>query len=349
MFSRSVLKTALCPWRFTLWPSNGFFSFLFVRLRLLLIVAVVVLLACENGFDPRGTFEDRLVLFSVLTPATDTIQVRLQSTYDPPAQDPLSHTTEPTLSGTAASLLWSRGGMLALRDTVVPHPNPGRYTTGLHLLTGVPLRVERGEIYTVRVDVPGYPRAEGTATVPGTAPFYFQNEDVLSHPSDYLTLDMDLLVGLPPDAFGFLPRLYVEYVVLSADSAVERIEVPSSLRVSVNGVDPIYPTLRGSSVAEERTIATVELSTFKTDAYQFALAEVRDRYGLANVRFLRAILYVTLVDEHLYKYYFLVNGFFDPYSVRTDQPDYSNVIGGVGLVGAYTVDSLSVSLPSTIN
>lgn len=319
-----------------------------MRARLLLIMPAVVLLACENGFDPRGTFEDRLVLFSVLTPATDTIQVRLQATYDPPGQDPLSQTTGPTFAGTAASLLWSRGGMLALRDTVLPHPNPGRYTTGLHLLTGAPLRVMRGETYTVRVDAPGYPRAEGTATVPGTAPFYFLNEILLSNPGSYQDHGLDVIVGLPPDAFGYLARLFVEYEVVSAGSLVERIEVPSDLDVSTNGAKPVYPALQGSSVSVERTTAILEMFTFRTEAYRFALAEVGNRYGVANVRYRRAILFVTLVDEHLYKYYFLVNGFFDPYSVRTDQPDYSNVRGGVGVVGAYTVDTLSVQLPPTI-
>jgi hypothetical protein len=313
-----------------------------------MIATALILLSCETAFDPRGTFEDELVLFSILSPATDTIQVRLQATYDPPSQDPLSHTTEPTFSGTVASLLWSRGGALVLRDTVVPHPNPGRYTTGLHLLTGAPLQVARGETYTVRVDVPGFPRAEGTATVPGTALFYFQNEDVLIHPSSYLATEIELVVGLPPDAFGFVPRLYLEYEILTAGSAVERVEVPSELRMSVNGIDPIYPILQGSSATVERTSTTYEPFTFKTDAYGFALAKIRDRYGASNVRFRRAALYVTFVDEHLYKYYFLVNGFFDPYSVRTDLPDYSNVRGGVGLVGAYTLDSLSVPLPSAI-
>jgi hypothetical protein len=308
----------------------------------------MALLACETAFDPRGTFEDRLVLFSILSTSTDTVQVRLQATYDPPTLDPLSHTTEPPLAGTSGSLLWDRGGSLALRDTVIPHPNPGRYSTGMHLLTGAPHRIVRGGTYTIRVDAPGYPRAEGTATVPNIAPFYFQNPDIFSNPSLYLSLQMDLLVGLPEEAFGYIPRLYLEFEVLGAGSVVQRVEVPSDLLTSRSGPEPIYPTLQGSSARAERTGGSTERFTYRTEAYRFVLAEILNRYGSLNVTFKRAALYLTLVDEHVYKYFSLVNGFFDPYSVRTDQPDYSNVRGGVGVVGAIAVDSLFIPLPSRI-
>jgi hypothetical protein len=50
----------------------------------------------------------------------------------------------------------------------------------------------------------------------------------------------------------------------------------------------------------------------------------------------------TQVEENLYKYYNLANGFQDPYSIRTDQPDFSNIQGGLGIFGAMTLDSVRV-------
>lgn len=302
------------------------------------------LLACEETFDPRGTVENRLVLYAVLTPATDTVQVRLQSTYDPPDHDPLSHTTEPTLIP-AAQLLWS-GGSVVLSDTVMTHPDSLRYANGMHVLSASPLRVQRGRSYVVRVDAPGFPRAEATTRVPGPAPFSFRNEAVLTDPASYVDLNVDVLINLPVDAYGYWPRLYLEYQVLSADSAYERVEVPSELEIKDSDVRPVYPTLRGALSPGERSVPSLEVFRYAGDAYRYAIADVQKRYTAANVRFRRVILYLTLVDEHMYKYYYIVHGFFDPYSVRTDEPDYSNVAGGVGVVGSYTFDSLSVSLPS---
>lgn len=309
----------------------------------LAILSLFGLLACEETFDPRGTKEDRLVLYAILSPATDTVLVRLQATYDPPSSDPLSHRTEPTLTPTS-QLLWS-GGSAALTDSIIPHPDPIRYTNGMHVLKASPLRVVRGRSYVVQVDAPGFPRAEATTRVPGAAPFSFRNEDVLVHPADYENLDIDLLVDLPVEAYGFWPRLFLEYEVLSTDSVLERVEVPFELATSVDGVEPVYAMLRGASSVGHRTVSSLEVFTYEQDAYRYAIDHVRERYAAGSVRFRRVILYLTIVDEHLYKYYYIVHGFFDPYSVRTDEPDYSNVAGGAGVVGSYTVDSLTISLP----
>ncbi len=310
------------------------------------IFSLFVLLACEESFDPRGTVEDRLVLYAVLSPATDTVTVRLQSTYDPPDHDPLSHTTEPALIPTS-QVMWS-GGSVALSDSIIPHPDPLRYTNGMHMLTTAPLRVQRGRSYTIRVDAPGYPRAEATTRVPGPAPFSFRNEAVLTDPASYIDLDIDVLINLPVEAYGYWPSLFLEYVILSADSALERIEVPSELEVANSDVVPVYPSLRAGTPAGDRTVPSQEIFTFTGDAYRYALSEVYGRHTAANVRFRRVVLYLTLVDEHLYKYYYIVHGFFDPYSVRTDEPDYSNVLGGAGVVGSSTLDSLTVFLPGVL-
>ncbi len=307
------------------------------------ILSLFALLACDDSFDPRGTMENRLVLYAILSPATDTVLIRLQATYDPPSSDPLSHRTEPTLTPTS-QLLWS-GGSAALTDTVLPHPDPVRYTNGMHVLKTSPLRVVRGRSYVVQVDVPGFPRAEATTRVPGAAPFSFRNEDVLIHPTSYEDLDIDLLIDLPVEAYGYWPRLFLEYEVHSADTLLERVEVPFELETSVDGVEPVYATLQGASTSAFRTVPSQEVFTYAQDAYLYAIAHVRERYAAGTVRFRRVILYLTIVDEHLYKYYYIVHGFFDPYSVRTDEPDYSNVAGGAGVVGSYTLDSLAISLP----
>ncbi len=318
-----------------------------MRTAATILFAIVMLGGCERGFDPRGTFENRLVVFGLLSPSTDTVMFRLQATYDLQGADPMSHTTEPDLSGGTATLSWDRYSA-SLRDTVVPHPNAERYSNGLRILTTSPLRVERGMTYTVRVDVPGYPRAEATAKVPSIAPFYFRNEALLSNPSSFTGLDLELFIGLPPEAFGYLPNLQLEYEVLSEGGRVERREVPSRLAVSAADVKPEYPTLQGSTAEEPRYSYGAEAFRYEGSAYRFLIRSIVDQYGAANIRYRRAILYLTLVDEHAYKYTFLVNGFFDPITVRTDQPDYSNVNGGVGMVGAFVVDSLTVPLPAVI-
>ena len=58
----------------------------------------------------------------------------------------------------------------------------------------------------------------------------------------------------------------------------------------------------------------------------------------------RALVVLTQVDEDLYAYSKRVNGFEDPFSIRTDLPDYSNISGGHGIFGALVEDSVFVEL-----
>lgn len=311
-------------------------------LRASAIVVLLTGLGCEGTFDPKGTFENRLVLFGLLTPGADSIQIRLQSTYDPPEPDPLSTTTGPDLSGATATILWG-SGQSTLRDTLVPHPDTGRYTTGLHLLT-TPLRVARGTTYTVRVDLPGYGRAEASTTVPATAPVYFRNVALLLDPT--ASNDLGIIVGLAPEAYGYLPRLVLEYEIVSQGNRLEQREVPSELITTATAVSPEYPRIQSATSARTAGSITYELFEYRASAYRYVLQRLFETYGQGDLRFRRAILTVTTVDRHLYTYYFLVNGFFDPYTVRTDLPDYSNVAGGVGVVGSFAVDSVVVNLPA---
>jgi hypothetical protein len=51
------------------------------------------------------------------------------------------------------------------------------------------------------------------------------------------------------------------------------------------------------------------------------------------------------IDKNLYSYYLTTHSYNDPHSTRLDEPFFSDVVGGVGLVGAYTLDSLMHILP----
>ena len=51
------------------------------------------------------------------------------------------------------------------------------------------------------------------------------------------------------------------------------------------------------------------------------------------------------VERNLYAYFRVAHAYNDPHSTRLDEPLFSNAVGGVGGIGAYTVDSLVHILP----
>jgi len=57
------------------------------------------------------------------------------------------------------------------------------------------------------------------------------------------------------------------------------------------------------------------------------------------------VLQFIQLDENLYNYYAIVRGFDDPFSLRLDKPNFSNIKNGTGLFASYSVDSLVQVLP----
>lgn len=86
------------------------------------------------------------------------------------------------------------------------------------------------------------------------------------------------------------------------------------------------------------------MTVFSRVAYFDRLGAIYDRYPLGTVHVKRALVLMTQVERNLYTYVKVVNGFQDAYSIRTDQPDYTNIVGGHGIFGAMVEDSLSVDL-----
>jgi hypothetical protein len=81
---------------------------------------------------------------------------------------------------------------------------------------------------------------------------------------------------------------------------------------------------------------------FPRDIYVAFLKGLASQYE--SFQIISATFILTQVETNLYKYYKIANGFQDPYSIREDQPDFTNIVGGVGVFGAMVEDSVVVDL-----
>ena len=314
------------------------------------IPAVLAMLAlgCEEDFQPKGKFQQALVVYSVLTPDADSVFVRLHAAYDPPSFNPFEHTSEPSLTGAVVTLTYD-SGTVVLNDSTVAHPDSSRYGSSMRIFYGTPISIVRGRPYTLRATVPGYPTATAVTTVPGNPTVSILNAFALSTPRLFDTQDVIVIVRPPPEAKGFLPRLFVEYEVQTPSPREERMEVPYDVETVDQSASFEYPRLTPIEQFGTPSNTTSAMYAFRGTSYQYVIRSITGTYGITNVHFKQVKLYVNLIDEPLYNYYFIVNGFLDPYTIRTDRPDYSNVLGGVGVFGSFTLDSIGVDLPSYLN
>ena len=313
---------------------------------LLSFVAIVLLSGCEKSFDSKASFQQQLILFSVLSTDRSSQFVRVEGNYMPAGYDPLSSTSDKAIS--SATVTIADGSVsYRLRDTLLARTDTSRYDFPIHAFVLNSFVPVAGKSYRVAVQADGFPSATATTAIPGKG---FPGTAITA----YLLLDnpggyednADIIYNglLSSVTKGYIGRLFVDYEVLIGNEWTEgRVEVPMAFD------DPKIPNLDfvGYPQLMSRTADRMIVS-FKNGVYKAILNSVASgRYKSNKLVFDRVVFQFLQTDKNLFNYYNTTHAFRDAGSTRLDEPLFSNVSGGSGIVGAYTLDSLVHILPET--
>lgn len=311
--------------------------------RVLYAILVVLFLAggCETDFDPRGAFLDRLVVYAVLTPINQEHYVRLSSTYDPPGFNPLDFVQNIQVSTATVSIAVDTT-VIALRDTVVSRDDLGRYTDSISAFVASPLTIQRGKNYILTVNSPTYGVLIGSTLVPKAGQIEIDNDSRFSLTSP-AAATRDILISAIPyaSAEGHMVRVFIEYELPVANPGViVTAEVPLEITDyrDCTTYSAAYPRARRRELNSSREIWRFALENYR----RILIRILKENEGMI-IAFKRIYVELVQTDEHLYKYYSVVNGFQDQFSIRVDQPNYTNIQRGLGVFGSFTSDTTIVS------
>jgi hypothetical protein len=279
-------------------------------------------------------------VYSILSARSDTGFVRVYTTYNPAGYDPLGNTTDTDVRN-ATIVITDDSTAYRPVETAIPRADKSRYNSDLVEYIAHPFNLRFGKTYHLTVGS-SEGNASASVTVPGKGAITANNPFVLKDPSKY-TENINTTIYMTPPAFGYLVRIYVDYdVIVGAVSTHKRSEVPSSV-VYVNGSDIHFSYPRLTRRVTDIRVSNINVG-FSLGAYSAFYATLKSQYGVSGFKLTSATFILTQVEENLYKYYNLANGFQDPYSIRTDLPDFSNIAGGLGVFGAMVDDSVVVDL-----
>jgi hypothetical protein len=300
---------------------------------------LVVMSGCENSFDPKGPYQKQLVVYSILSNTSDSQYVRVFTTYNPSGFDPAEVTAD-TYVRKAAVTLADDSATYNLRDTTLVRVDKSRYTDDIGAYIAYPCKTRLGKTYRLSV-ASDQGNASATVGVPDAGLHNPNNTYIHKAPDKYGSEDISVTIKISSLARGYIVRVYLDYLVsVGANWIHKRDEIPTSV-LSVTGqtVQYDYPKLTRRLNEISQPYVTV---TFPISVYNAFFIAIQNRYGVGGFQIVSATYFLTQVEENLYKYYNLANGFQDPYSIRTDQPDFSNIQGGLGIFGAMTLDSVRV-------
>lgn len=300
--------------------------------------------SCKDSFDPRAALDQKMVVFSVLSTDRDIQYVRVQTDYMPPGFDPLSYTSDSFLSDAQVSLKDSSKTYL-FRDTIVARSDSGRYSFPLRAFYLGRFTPQRGKSYNLVVQSPSLGKAYATVIIPGKPRITITAEvvQIIDRPDRYVqNVPIIFIVQLSTLSKGYVARFLLYYDVLKGTEWVEeRVEIPISSADSSNySLDiPKYPDLAVSPNTSQIGLV------YRNGYYKGILNILNERYKNTRIIFKWATLVVLQTDKNLYDYYSVTHASRDPFSMRLDEPTVSKISGGLGMIGAYSLDSLVDILP----
>ena len=330
-------------------------SFLLTAACLLL----VLLVSCDESFNPSAAFQPRMVVYSILTTESDTQYVRVYSSYNSPDYDPTKNPEEISVKDAQVNVTENGGSTMGFQPFTIDRSDTSHYKSAITAYRAYPFRPEREKTYTLTVSSASLGTATATTTVPGRGSILVVNEFVLSSPLSTRS-DFGVQATLSPEAKGFLVRIYVDYLY-SLDNTnyrMKRFEIPLARRVIScfwGLFEESYPHPKRRSTPTNAPWGSnytqyggpVEALPYSTLAYLAKLSYIYDREG-EGIRFQHAVVYLVQFDVPLWNYYGVANMFQDPFSVRLDEASYTNIKNGTGVFGSMAVDSLVRPLPQVI-
>lgn len=308
-------------------------------------LAMLFFASCNQPFDPRAPFQQQMVVFSIFSTDRNVQFVRVERNYMPADFDPLAYNLDNSVENALVTIK-DGADIYRFRDTTLPRSDTSRFKFPLHAYACTPFSVQFGKSYEVTVQSPQLGAASASVTVParGLPTMALVTPSILDDPSGHRD-DADIIFNavLSNSAKGFVGQLYVDYDVLKGTEwSEERVEVPLAF------AGPELRDLRLARYPEltARTPISRVAVAYKNDLYRAVLRSVSsERYRPNKLIFNRIVYQFLQADKNLFNYYSIAHSYRDAQSMRLDEPMYSNVSGGVGLVGAYALDSLVHLLP----
>jgi len=292
-------------------------------LILMLFALALINYSCDQSINPNAPFRERFILNGIMRSDTSYQIVTLTHSYQPEGYDPKEYVDDPAINNAEVNIYYDNK-LYHLRDTVVARKNSSRYGDSVHYYYNPDLKPGPGKVIEIDALLPNGLLLQSESKTPDIPAFGFfdYNSDELIPPAFGTTIKVDW-----QDVADVLyaPRLNINYYVGGGDTTIHHKEVPLFYYSSGGTLNPVYPTPGRKHFIE------VDIETIKQALNEIPTeGKTKKQYSIKDMS-----LEVIVYDEYLSTYYSSIQLGLDGFTVKLDNPDYSNIKGGFGIFGSY--------------
>lgn len=304
-----------------------------MKISAIILVVLFFIMGCSEKFTPNGPYQQSLVVYSLINISADTQFVKVYSTLDPAVHSVNELKSVNEVIGATVSLLRDSTEYV-FHDTVQAVEENG-IIRNVHSYVHYAADIQTNKKYHLTVRSNGYPEASASVTTFPEGHIITINTQLFTNPNIGKDIECEFYFG--KGSYAFLVRLLLEYERRENNAWIQEYrEVP----MYYLNDEPVLPHLEIVN-----PIGKIK-KTYSIALYNETLAKIKSNRN-DTIRFTSAVFEFQQFDENLYAYFSIANNFPGGSSIRLDEPDYTNVTNGFGIVGV--LSKKSQRFPISVN
>jgi Domain of unknown function (DUF4249) len=270
-------------------------------------------LSCDNSFSPYAPFTEDYILNGIMRGDTSYQVVTLSHSYQPNSSDPLTYKTDPAVVGAKIEITYDNK-IYVLRDSSIARTDTSQFDTPFRFYYTDSLRPDINKTISIKATLPNGKILTAETKTPNAINNDYDFFLLISNFFFPPTNNRHVSIVYWPNIGNYIyaPDININYQV-AGDSSLYKIALPITLTPTKN--DSLF---------------------FDSSAVRIALDELANKYGSkSKLKIINITVDLLVFDEYLSTYYLSLQLGLDEFTVRIDNPDYSNIKGGYGIFGCY--------------
>ena len=247
--------------------------------------------------------------------------------YDVPGSNPYQNTIDPAVTGAIINLTQANQ-QYVFKDSTIARQDTSRYKTPVNFYYLKDFSLEQGRQITIEAVLPNGKILSAETNAPNDFRFDNAAQTRIIPPEIGDDIMIQWLVG--EEGLMFDAKLELVYYKTENGSDVRHtMEIP----LEFNGDTPVYPLpiFETGIVYNLPSFTRIMQEISKNDANK------------ADYKIADAFFTIVVYDKNLTGYFAALT-FIDELSIRIDEIDFTNIVGGFGVFGSYLVYYKEISL-----
>ncbi len=298
-----------------------------------IILSSLIDFSCDESINPNAIFRERYSLNGIMRSDTSYQIITLSHSYQPNEDDPLTYVDDPSIQGVEVNIYYNNK-LYRMRDTAIARMDTARYKSPIKYYYNSNLKPGPNQAIEIDALLSNGLLLQSITFTPDVSKIGF------------FDFGSDRLI---PPAFGsrvavkwknltnviYAPKINLNYYI-KGDTSLHKKEVPLFYYLNNGKSTPIYatPITTPNLFIEIGTISKF-LDEFPSDG------NTKKDYSIISLT-----IELQVFDEYLTKYYSSIRQGIDGFTIKLDNPDYTNIKGGFGVFGSYIKTSYELKFVS---